>query len=68
MAKHEQTYPGAAILTWNLYASFELKINSSKQVMVQMENDWYTVVHSHDFLILGEQGQFVSAPSVLNHV
>lgn len=39
------SWPGVLL---NFYASFELKINSNKQVMIQMENDWNTVVHSHD--------------------
>lgn len=40
--------------------------NKSKQVIIQMENDWKIVVQPL-LLILCRQGQFLSAASVSNH-
>lgn len=65
------SWPGVLL---NFYASFELKINSCKQVTIQMENLYQMEQMEHRspfswlFLIWGEQGLFVSASSVLNHV
>lgn len=72
VAKHAQIYLGAAILTWGFakllclfWAENHFKQTSNKTDGKSLE---HRSPFSWLFLIWGEQGLFVSAGSVLNHV